>query len=166
MAKEIDYVISAEITDIAEKMIEKFEVLFSHVDLDKIIGIHVNGKKNGKEPIKLVNNKFPYNVIIDNKVYFAIVDSELWKEMNEKRRNLAVFHILCSLPEGAFDVESKDYGKIKKPDYKVFREEYLMCGAADWLDNDAAKDPLNEKDVKTREKSKKVPVTTEDVENV
>ena len=98
--------------------------------------------------------------------------------MDSKRRNLAVFHIMCAFPEGAFDEESANYGKLKQPDIKMFMTEYAACGGVpNWMENPAAKDPMerdaddiaNDAPVAEKEPGKDIkrtPLTADDVAEI
>lgn len=163
MPKVIDYEVRQDVTDIMEKMVEAFPQVFREFDTNQIFCVHTKGKSKDKKPIALKPVRYPYDVLID-RVYIAEVAGESWNEMDPKRRNLSVFHIMCSIPEGAFDPESKNYGKVKKPDYELYAEEFAVSGGIpDWMNNEDAKDPIGKKEDDGIERN---PVTVQGVANV
>lgn len=162
MAKESDYEVRQDVTDIMEKMVEAFPQVFSEFDTNQIFCVHTKDKENEKKPITLKPVRYPFNVLID-RVYFAVVADKTWKEMDPKRRNLSVFHTMCSIPQGAFDTESKNYCKVKKPDYQLYAEEFAVSGGIpDWMNNEDAKDPIGKED----DGIERNPVTVQGIANL
>jgi len=163
MPKVIDYHVGPEVTDIMEKMLQTFPEVFSGFDVNLISCVHTKNKESARKPLMLKAVRYPYDVWL-NKVYIVEVAEKTWAEMDQKRKNLAVFHTMCAIPEGAFDPESKDYARIKRPDYELYAEEFAVSGGVpNWMENDDAHDPME------KSKKKKVarnPVTVEDVANV
>jgi hypothetical protein len=105
-----------------------------------------------------------------SKVYIIEVADETWSEMGEKKKRLSVFHTMCAIPEGAFDAQSENYAKIRRPDYEMYAEEFAVTGGVpNWLDNDDARDPIDsddsvvgerkEPEKKPKKATKRVPVT-------
>lgn len=162
MPKKTDYEVRNDVVTIMETMIDKFPGVFSGFDTTKIQGVHLPDTFKQKKPITLKSVRFPYNVR-DDMVYYVVVADGTWNEMNQKQRNLAVFHTMCSVPEGAFDPESKNYARVRKPDYELFAEEYAVCGTVDWMTNEDAIDPL---DAEAEEDVEREPVTAASVATV
>jgi hypothetical protein len=80
-----------------------------------------------------------------SKVYIAESTDGVWKKLDQKRKNLSVFRIMCAIPQGGFDEQSKAYGKIKKPDIQMFTMEFAASGGVpNWEENPAAKDPMDQ----------------------
>jgi hypothetical protein len=151
MSKFNDYTVSPEVTDIMEKILERFPTVFPGFDVNKIGSIHAHDKES-KKPIKLTAVKFPYDVYCE-KTYICSVSDGTWKDLTQKQKNLAVFHIMCSIPEGGFDSESNKYGRVLRPDIQVFSEEFAVSGGVpNWMENPDATDPME--------------ANSEDVENV
>jgi hypothetical protein len=52
---------------------------------------------------------------------------------------------MCAIPNGGFDEQSKMYGKIRQPDFKMFMQEFAASGGVpNWEENPAAKDPMEQ----------------------
>ena len=175
MAKFVDFASGREVQDIIEKFLEKFPQIFQGFDTNGI-GFVMTKKKKSKVPIKLVSVGYPLDVFT-NKTYVIEVFDNLWATMDEKKRNLSVFHIMCAIPEGAFDEQSKNYGKKLAPEIKMYMKEYAASGGVpNWMENPAAADPLQrtademEKDVpmvqaiKEDDGVERSPVTQESIE--
>ncbi len=164
MAKVIDYTVQADVTDIMSRMIKSFPKIFNGFDVNLIGCVHTKNKAKSKKPLAIKSVRYPYDVWVE-KTYIIEVADETWKEMDEKRKNIAVFRTMCAIPEGGFDAESKNYGRIKKPDYEMYAEEFAVVGGIpDWMDNDAAIDPMSVS--KEKIAKKRTPVTAEAVESV
>ncbi len=143
MARFEDYGTDPEVRDIMERYIKKFTRVFEGFDLDEIGFIVTKKKKpsNGK-PINLRTVSYP-NYVFAGKTYIVEVFETIWAEMNTKQKNLAVFHTMCAIPLGGFDPASKVYGKKVKPEIVMYRQEYAAAGGVpDWMENDAARDPM------------------------
>jgi len=165
MAKFSDYACSSEVTDIMVKLINKFSTVFTGMDVNLIACVHTNNKANKRQPLTLRSVKYPYDVWL-NKVYIVEVAQETWEEMNDKQKNLATFHVMCAIPEGAFDVTSKNYAGKKKPDHEVYDQEFAVTGGVlNWMDEEnTAKDPLDNTDSATKKVATgRKPITAEAV---
>ena len=93
MSRITDYLVSNEITNIIESLIEKFPELFEGFDPTKVKTII--SQRKGTKPLKLMKVRYPLYVFTDA-LYVVEAFSSLWAEMDNKKRNLAVFHIMCS----------------------------------------------------------------------
>ena len=141
MPKVTDYVITPEINDIMEDIVEAYPQVFEGFDSAKI-GATITANKKGKRPVRISSVRYPVNIWC-NKVYIVEAFQDQWVTMDQKQKNLAVFHVMCAVPEGGFDENSKNYGRKKKPDYEVFMEEFAVTGGVpNWMENPAARDPI------------------------
>ena len=141
MAKFIDYAGGREVQDIMEKFLQKFPQIFEGFDSSRI-GFVLTKKKKSKVPVRLVPIGYPLDVFT-NKTYVVEAYDKWWAKMDQKKQNLAVFHIMCAIPDGAFDEQSKNYGKKLQPDIKMYMKEYAASGGVpNWMENPAASDPL------------------------
>jgi len=164
MAKFVDYEITPEIEDIMEKIISTYPKVFEGFDVNLIQSFHTIGKKSRK-PLKLIPVKYPQNIFID-KVYLIEVFKELWADMSDKQKGLAVFHIMSAIPsaEGAFDKESQNYGKKKRYDIEMYAEEFAVSGGVpNWMENPDASDVFDHSDDNGGIKN---PVTMESVSEI
>lgn len=158
MSKFNDYDVKEDVNEIMEKMVETFPKVFNDFESKQIFCVHTRDKYDSKKPIRIRSVKYPFDTLIDRTYIFEVADGT-WNEMDNKRKNLAVFHAMCSIPEGAFDAESKNYAKIKKPDYEIYAEEFAVSGGIpNWMENDEAKDPI--------ENIERNPVTIDGIANV
>ena len=154
MPKFADHRSDKEIQDIMEKFLEKFPKMFEGFDVSKI-GFVMTLKKKAKEPIKLHKVGYPFDVWMSN-VYMVESFETLWRRMDAKRKNLAVFKTMCAIPDGAFDEASKTYGKKLQPEIRMFMREYAACGGVpNWMENPLAADPMERS---SEEIAKDVPV--------
>lgn len=158
MARFDDYSTDSEVKDIMERLYAKFPLVFAGLKVNEIHFIKTKGKKS-RFPIKIRRIGYPLEVFA-GKPYLVEVFNDLWVEMNEKKKNLAVFKMICAIPEGAFDPLSKSYGKLVKPDYDMYRLEFAASGGVpDWMENGTARDPMDIDPAKV-ELTGKSPVTS------
>ena len=164
MPKLSDYEVRPEVTDIMEQMIEGFPNVFEGFDVNLVLASHTKGKENDKKPLRLVAVKYPHSVMTDT-VYIIEVMDDTWMKLSQKQKNLAVFHIMCSVPPGAFDPESKKYAGKRKPDYEIFAEEFAVSGGIpNWLENDVeSRDPIDVANGDVAEEIERKAVTKEDI---
>lgn len=149
MAKFTDFYSDPQVRTTMEKFISHFPGLFDGFDIDGI-NVVFTKKKKARKAIRLVPVRYPYDVYI-GKPYIVEVFETKWKDMDETRRNLAVFHTMCSIPSGGFDPTSTHYGKKARPDIEMYLVEFAASGGVpNWMENSAACDPLkaNASDVK------------------
>lgn len=127
--------------DIMEKFLDRFPGMFEGFDPSKM-GFVMTAKKKAKEPIKLHCVPYPLDVFV-SQVYVVEVFKSWWKQMDAKKRNMAVFRTMCAIPDGGFDEASKHYGKKLQPEIRMYMKEYAACGGVpNWMDNPAAADPM------------------------
>jgi predicted metallopeptidase len=164
MPKFIDWEVTPEVNGIMDSIIDRYPGMFSFFDTSKIRTVVTKGKTSNAA-IKIHPVKYPFSTMIDDKVYIFEVCEAIWKDFDHKRKNLAVFHCMCHLPEGAFDEGSKDYARLKKHDYEIFMEEYSVAGVPNWIENDSANDFL---DVSNDEKEdiERKPVTMDHIASI
>jgi len=137
--------VSPAVADIMEKHLRAYPEVFEGFDVNEIVCFHYKGKEDTRRPLKIKPVRDPFDMLVD-KVYIIQVADATWNEMTPTQRHLAVFHTMCAIPEGAFDKESREYGKVKKPDYELFAEEFAAAGGVpNWMENPEAKDPLEKK---------------------
>lgn len=177
MPKFGDYSSGQEIRDIMEAFLDRFPQMFEGFDANQIFFIQTE-KKKSREPIKVRAVGYPMYVLA-SKLYIVEVFGLIWKEMDQKKKNLAVFKSMCAIPDGAFDEQSKQYGKKLQPDIKMYMREYAASGGVpNWMDNPAAKDPMERTaeevsddvpgvdPIPAKQKVTRKPVTKADVESV
>jgi len=138
-----DYKSDSEVHDIMEKFVEKFPTVFDGFDVDGMHFIMTQKKKTQGPALKVRPVGYPMEVFV-GKPYIVEIFEESWKGMSPKRKNLAVFHIMCAIPEGGLDPLSKYYAKKVKPDIVMYRLEYAASGGVpNWMENDLASDPMD-----------------------
>jgi hypothetical protein len=141
MARYIDYYADGEIKDIMERILDRFPPMFEGFNTDKIAFI-VTRKKKAKQPIRIKSVAYPVEVFVD-KPYIVESFDAAWKKLDQKKKNLAVFRTMCAIADGGFDVNSKYYGRIAKPDIVMYMREYAASGGVpNWMENPAAADPM------------------------
>lgn len=166
MAKFTDWGVCPEATDIMERIVEKYPQVFETIDVSRVGAVLTRGKSS-RFPLKLKPVKYPFNVWIDGVDYILEVFDVQWSEMDDKQKALAVFHIMCMFPQGAFDENSSDFAKKKRADYELFAEEFAVSGGVpNWMENPSAEDPLEEDSEEESDDVKRVPVTAEDITSV
>ena len=140
MPKVENYEVVSFILDQMEKIAAAFPVAFASFDVNQVGAVMTKDKKS-KRAAKLHPIKYPDSVWIPGKVYIVEVFHENWAKMDDKQKNLSLFHLMCSIPSDGFDPTSKDYAKKRRPDYEMFREEFAVTGGVpDWMDNPGARD--------------------------
>ena len=155
-----EFYVTNEVQDIMERIADKFPNVFPGFDVSRLGCLFTKGKK-ARKPIRLIPVSYPRDVWVD-KTYIVEVFDANWCEMTPKQRNLAVFHTMCSIPEGGFDPESKSFGKKRRYDYEMFAEEFAVTnGVPNWLDNDDARGVFDAAD--ETKGVLKSPVTVDDV---
>lgn len=141
MPKFTDFYSDPEVKSIMEKFLKHFPMLFEGFDISGI-NVVFTRKKKSRRAIRLVPVRYPYDVYI-NKPYIVEVFESKWKDMDVKRRNLAVFHIMCSIPTGGFDQTSSHYARKARPDIEMYLAEFAAAGGVpNWMENAAARDPM------------------------
>jgi len=176
MGRNTDHAMAEDVKGIMEKFLERFEGMFEGFDVEQIHFIKTQ-KKKSKEPVKLRAVGYP-NYIFTSKPYIVEVFEEWWRDMHQKQKNLAVFHVMCAIPDGGFDEQSKFYGKKLQPDIRMYMREYAASGGVpNWMENPAAQDPMERSaddvvndtpgiEAIPGEEGQRVPITRGDVESV
>ena len=150
MSRFTDYYSDGEVKDIMERIVEKFPNMFTGFDSDAFFFITTKKKKSAKA-IRLIPLAYPMEAAI-NKPYMVETYEARWKPMNPKQKNLAVFHIMCAIPEGGMDVGSKHYGKKVRPEITMYMREFAASGGVpNWMENPAAVDPMETTEEKMSE---------------
>jgi hypothetical protein len=126
MARFQDYRSDHDAQDIVEKFVEKFPQIFEGFDVNGIEFI-TTCKKKSRQALRLRSCGYPAEVFI-GKPYIVEVMDEVWKKMSQKKKNQSVFHLMCAIPNGAFDPASKYYGKKVRPQIVMFDLEFAACG--------------------------------------
>ena len=143
-----DYHSDGEIKDIMERFIKRFPGMFEGFNVDKMFFITTK-KKKSRKPVKLRSLSYPVEVFA-GRPYIVEAFETVWKSLDQKKKNLAVFHIMCSIPDGGFSEDSKNYGKKLKPEIEMYLREFAAAGGVpNWMENPDASDPMErtEKDV-------------------
>ena len=141
MSRFKDYYSDGEVKDIMERFIERFPTMFTEFNADNIAFITTK-KKRSTKAIRLVPIVYPMEAFIQ-KPYIVEVYEERWRKLTPKQRNLAVFHIMCAIPDGGLDDGSKQYGKKVRPEISMYMREFAASGGVpNWMENPAAVDPM------------------------
>ena len=169
MAKFEDYVLDSELADIMESLADAFPEVFEGFRPDMVKTLKTM-KKSAKQVIKIHRIGYPKEVFCGQCAYIVEAFLPWWGDMNQKQKNLAVFHVMCAVKEGGFDEQSSGYGKLRQYDYRMYKEEFAVTGGIpDWWDNPAARDPMDvakENEEEEDDGIVRVPMTKEDVEGV
>ena len=141
MPRFTDFESSTEIKDIMEAIVERFSSIFDGFDIDGFRIIHTKKKKSPKA-LKLRGVGYPMVEWV-GKPYIIEAFQCHWKDMDARKKNLAVFHIMCAIPEGGFDEASKTWAKVRKPEISMYMLEFAACGGVpNGHENPAAIDPM------------------------
>lgn len=142
MARFEDYTSDYEVCDIMEKMLDTFPQVFENFDVNMIHFIRTDTSKKTKEALKLRPQSYPAEVYV-GRPYIVEVMSEKWDSLDQKRKNLAVFHTMCAIPPGGFDPGSDEYAKKVSPTINMYEYEFAASGGVpNWEENESARDPL------------------------
>ncbi len=131
---------TTEVKDWMNRIIDYYpKNKFTGFEPEQMQAIFTKGKKGKKGKLsRVVPIKYPYDVLIKDKVYIIEVKEGIWRTLTDRKKWLAVLHIMCHIPEGGFDEMSKEYGKKKKPDYEMFKAEFEASnGHPNWLEDDS-----------------------------
>jgi len=141
MAKFGDWSAAQDVKDIMERFVEHFPDVFDGFDTDGIFFI-LTQKKKSKVPIKVRALGYP-GYVVAGKPYVVECFESWWKEMDQRQKNIACWDAMSYIPEGAFDEQSKRYGKLVQPEIKMHMRTFAACGGVpNWFENPAAKDPM------------------------
>jgi hypothetical protein len=141
MAKNSDWGSGKEIQDIMEKFVDRFPGMFEGFNVGMIHFV-ITQKKKANVPIKVLTLGHPVEVFA-GRPYIVEAFDLWWKEMDQKKKNQAVFGAMCQFPMGAFDDTSKYYGKKLQPEIRMSMREFAAFGGVpNWFENPAAADPM------------------------
>lgn len=163
MAKFGDWSAAQDVKDIMERFVEHFPGVFEGFDTDGIVCI-ITKKKKSKMPIKVRALGYPA-YIAAGKPYIVEAFEVWWKVMDQRQKNIAVFAAMSHIPEGGFDEQSKQYGKLVRPEIQMHMQTFAAIGGVpNWFDNPAAKDPMKRTEKEVAEAAPTVePISAEDV---
>lgn len=138
MPKVTDFYVTNEVVDIMEKIIDTFPQYFSNFNTSLVQTVFTKKKKSANNKVFKVHAvRYPVSVCADDKTYVVEMFDENWKKLPENKKYLQVFRMMLYIPEGGFDVTSKQYGKIKKPDIDLFMRELEVTKDPNWQEADA-----------------------------
>lgn len=131
MSKKIEWKQDLESSSIALRVMQRYDQIFSGIDLSKIRFIRILGKKSQKI-VQLKSVGFPFN--IDNKyVYYMMINNQKWKLLSEQQKNLAIMNGMYSIADGGTDQSSNGYGMKRKKDVQDFSVILSAAGGRyDW----------------------------------
>lgn len=136
-----DYCSDGQVKSIMEQYLEHFPEMFEGFDVEAICFITTKKKKSPK-PVRLRPITYPVEAFL-GKPYIVETMDKKWSSLDTKKKNLAVFHIMCSIPQGGFNPTSKQYAKRIKPEIEMFLREFAASGGVpNWMENPLAKDPM------------------------
>jgi len=143
MPRNEDYKSDSEVHDIMEKFVERLPGPFKGFEVDCMQFVMTCKKTNLKTPIKLHAVGYPNEVFVGHP-YIVEIFQDTWVTLTPKQKNLLMFHVMCILPDGAFDPASKYYGKKVPPQIVMYHLEFAASGGIpNWRENDkAAMDPM------------------------
>lgn len=137
-----DYYSDGEVKDIMERFVKRFPGMFESFDTDKMFFITTK-KKKSRKPLKLRTLSYPSEVFA-GRPYIVEAFEVAWKSLDQKKKNLAVFHVMCSIPDGGLSPDSKNYGKRLKPEIEMYLREFAASGGIpNWMENPDASDPMD-----------------------
>ncbi len=141
MPRFTDFYSDGEVKDIMERIVERFPDMFKGFDTESISFLTTKKKKSAR-PIRLLTVGYPMEALV-NKPYVVEAFEARWLKLNPKQKNLAVFHIMCAIPEGGFTPGSNHYAKKVKPEITMYLREFAASGGVpNWMENPAAVDPM------------------------
>lgn len=141
MAKNENWTAEEEVPEIIQKFLDKFPTVFEDFRIESIKFIRTLEKKS-KEILKVRPVRYPQDVFVDAPYIMEVFDMG-WEKLDQKRKNLLVFHHMCSFPEGAFDPTSEFYAKKVKPQIVMYELEHAVTeGVWNWRENDLVNDPM------------------------
>jgi len=161
MPKFVDFRSCPEAQNILESLLKRFGEVFEGFNPDMVDCWLTSVEKKSNVPVKVHPVRYPMSIYIEKPFVIEIFDV-YWAKMDKKRKNIVMFHAMCSVSEGGFDEQSKEWGKTRKPDIKMFTEEFAVTGGVpNWIENEDARDPL----VVESPPISRVPVSQDAIEN-
>ena len=125
-----------EFSDIAEKLVQKYPDLYSHIDSNIIKCLAINNKERPDSRKLWEIKALPEYALPDCPyAYYAIIYLHDWSEMTEKIRNRLIATILYAIPD--------EEGKVRPFDYRNFGPMVRTLGI-DYLEDEEGPDPLTE----------------------
>lgn len=99
--------------EIAEQLIDRYDVAFGHVELDRVLFLSETEKapKNKYADTRLV--KFPFDFLTDYRYIICFYENNI-QAMTEEQKIILVFHELLHIDE--------TFEKIRKHNIEDFRE--------------------------------------------
>lgn len=155
----VDVVRTGEIYETMQRIADRFP-MFEEFEPEKVLVVFRDEKKL-KKIYRAKGFTYPASLETD-KAYLVEIQDAAWADFDESKRNMLVFKFMVSVPMGGFDPDSKEYAKIKKPDYEMYAEEFAACGGnPDWINCDVT-DPMEQ----GGDSVERQPVQQEDIEEV
>jgi hypothetical protein len=141
MAKFGDWSAAQDVKDIVERFVAHFPGAFEGFDAEGIFFI-LTKKKKSKVPIKVKAIGYP-GYVVAGKPYIVECFDSVWTDMDTRQKNISCWDAMSHIPEGGFDEQSKQYGKLVLPEIKMHMRTFAACGGVpNWFENPAAKDPM------------------------
>lgn len=110
--------IASEYKDIADKLIDKFPVAFSHIELDKVLFLRET-QKSPKKYADIRNVGTPWSFITAYKYIITFYEPKMIT-LNEAQQVMVVFHELLHIDD--------DFEKLRKHNIEDFRELITKYG--------------------------------------
>lgn len=124
--------ISTKYRDIAEKIIDQYNVAFGHIDIDSILFLEEDSRAPKKyADIQMV--KSPYTFITNYKFILTVYEPKTIA-MNDSQKNILIMHELMHIND--------DFDGLVKHNLEDFSEIVSKYGV-DWDTNPTVKDPLS-----------------------
>lgn len=125
--------ISNEYREIAEQIVDKYNVAFGHIDIDSILFLSEDSKAPKKyADIQMV--KSPYTFITNYKFIMTVYEPKVIA-MNDAQRNLLIMHELMHIND--------DFDGLVKHDLEDFSSLVATYGIS-WDTDPNVKNPLEE----------------------
>lgn len=112
---------STEWQEIADALVNKFDIAFSHIEIDKVLFL----SESEKTPKKYADTKavgYPYHYLTDYKFFIVFYENNI-QAMTDEQKKVLCFEQLLHIDE--------DFVKIRKYDVKSFRE-FLSRWGMNW----------------------------------
>lgn len=98
--------------EIADALIDKFSIAFSHIEVDKVLFLSET-EKTPKKYADCRNVAYPYNFLTDYKFIIIFYENNI-QAMTDAQKSMLVFHELLHIDD--------DFNKIRKHNIEDFRE--------------------------------------------
>ncbi|MCD6436210.1 MAG: hypothetical protein J7L15_07460 [Clostridiales bacterium] len=130
--KKREYEVVSEFRDLARQIVEKYDSVFSGINVDKLQCVKIVNKERPEKKDKLYENlavKMPVLLDCPYSWYITVFSSD-WDAYDSTHKLALISQILCSIP-----TDEEGEGKLNTFDSKDFKLLQRSFGTIDYMDD-------------------------------